>query len=274
MGPRYGHAMKARSPFEAARDSLYAAPLSEFVRLRARLAADLKAKGDTELAKALLALRRPNASAWGLNQLSRRRPERLGGLFTARAQAERAQTKGDAEEMRAAISEYRSRLDELVTCVETYLKEGGHAATREQLRGVREALDAAAQDPAHAGRELESGALVRALGDEDTEVRGLPLSIHHTKPVADRAVEKEPSAEVEKVESAVDLAARRLKEYAERRFEEANAALREAEARESEARAELHAAERKLEVAIRAVDQARTIVDAARKGLPSPGPKK
>jgi len=66
---------KARSPLEEARATLYAAPLEEFVDLRGRLAADLRGRGDKELAKSVLALRKPNGPAWGLNQLVRQQRE-------------------------------------------------------------------------------------------------------------------------------------------------------------------------------------------------------
>src|SRR5579862_877244 len=96
-----------RAP-EELRRALIAAPLEEFVALRARMAAELKAKGQREIAQAVLALRKPSAVEWGCSQLEQREPERLGSLRTARDAAERAQSAGDPSRLRAAIGEYRA----------------------------------------------------------------------------------------------------------------------------------------------------------------------
>src|ERR1700733_9867313 len=123
-------------PPEAARDALYAAPLSDFTGLRARLAEELRAKGEKALAKTVLALRKPNAAAWGLNQLARRQPERLVALYEARADAEHAQGGGDVANLRARIARYRAELDALVGWVESLLREAGARPTKESLRSV------------------------------------------------------------------------------------------------------------------------------------------
>jgi hypothetical protein len=256
--------LKAEPALEEARATLYAAPLEEFVALRGRLVADLRARGEKELAKSVLALRKPNVPAWGLNQLVRQKPERLDELYEARAEAERVQSRGAAGEMRAAIVRYRSLLEQLVLWVKTCLEDAGHAPTKEQLRSLREALDVASHDRERARADLEAGSLVRALGADDTEVAGLPASISHARPAPKVTPKRDPVVDAP---SAVELATRRLKEQAQRRLAEAEVLLRDAEARETRARAELRAAEQSLETASREVDAARATVDAARSAM-------
>src|SRR6476660_475911 len=57
---------------DAALDELYGVEPSAFVATRKKLAADLRAAGDKDGARALLAARRPSTAAWALNQLARR----------------------------------------------------------------------------------------------------------------------------------------------------------------------------------------------------------
>ncbi len=251
--------MQEKSPLEAARDALYAAPLAEFVASRARLAAELRTKGEKELAKTVLALRKPSVVAWAMHQLLTRQPEQERALHALRARAEGAQREGGADKLRAAISDYWTRVDELVAWVEASLKEAGHAATREQLRSVREMLATASDDPEDSGGESDRASLVQTIATLDTKVSD-PPSVPRGRPIAPTAHPEEPP---HATENAVDLAAMRLREQAERRVEEATTALHEAEAHEAKTRAELHDAEQNLLAATRAVEKARAKVDAA-----------
>jgi hypothetical protein len=258
-------------PPEAAVEALYGAPLSEFVDLRARLAAELRAGGEKDIANAVLALRKPNAAAWGLNQLARREPGSLTALFEARGNAERAQGDGDVAKLRAAIVEYRAKLDRLVGWVETRLREAGSSATKESARGVRRALEAASLDPKGAGAELAAARLVQAPDADESDTTRAMLSETAGAHVPLPPLPPRPLEAPVKEESVVDLAARRLQAQALRRLVEATSALEAAEAHEAAARAQLESAEQGLAAATRAVGAARAMVDAAKRAIAEMG---
>jgi hypothetical protein len=265
LGMAKSTATGSEPPPEAARDALYAAPLPEFLDLRARLAAELRTEGKKALAKAVLALRKPNAVAWGLNQLARRHPELLTRLREVRAHAEKAQGGGDSGKMRAAIAEYRAELDRLVGLVEAGLIEAGSSPTKEHLRNVRETLEAAALDPKGLGAELARGCLVRSLENDDSEASEA-VWIAAPPPKRERD-QRAPSPALHELtrpkEKVVDLAAERAKAAARKALDEAIASLREAESSEATAREHLKDAERRLTDGVREVREARARVEAA-----------
>jgi len=252
----------------AARAALYAAALPAFLELRARIAAELRAEDKKDLAKAVLALRKPNTVAWGLNQLARRHPERIDELSQARVAAERAQSRTDATETRRGIADYRARLDAVLGIVEACLREAGFSPTKEQLRSAREALESAMQDPSGKGRELAEACLVREWGGGDGEEGSLlqPLVEKPTtvalapSPLPLPAPKPRPPEE-----KVVDLSAERARAEARARLEKATLALRDAEAREEAARARVREAEAGLADASRVVRQAREHVEAVKR---------
>jgi hypothetical protein len=257
-------------PPEAAREALYAAPLAEFVPLRARLAAELRARGEKQLAAAVLAVHKPNVPAWGLNQLARRHPERVAALYEARAGAERVQARGDPSELRDAISRYRAELDGLTRWVEGCLVDAGSPASREGLRGVRASLEAASLDPARLGAELAAGCLVKAFdGDEPPSDLAVP-SFAPVRPAAPPAVAtagSPPRPPPAPRTNVLDLAAKRRIEHARRSLEEASAALEAAESREASARTDLARAELVLTEAKESAASARDRLEAARRAV-------
>jgi hypothetical protein len=264
-----------RTQLDEARDALYAAPLEEFVALRAKLAASRKAEGDKAGAKAVLALRKPSTAAWGLNELARRHPELLEALYAARSRAEEAQSAGSAPETRDAIFAYRAALDGATHWVDHHVEQTGAGLSKEHLRTVRETLDRAAQGPGAVRSGLAGATLVRAQGDEDYE---LPEIAAHALPptaasVSSRATSPSdvrlapPRASQATPGMVVSLARRRLREQARQRVEETRAVLREAELRQGQAQAELTRAEQAIGEANRAVERSRANVEAAERAV-------
>ncbi len=286
-----GHASDSTVPGGAS-EALYSAPLAEFVATRARLAAELRAAGKKDEAKAVLALRKPNASAWALNQLARRAPERLRALYAERAAAERAQASAEPTRLRAAVQGYRRHLEDLVAWVAAHLEEAGSSPSKDHERAIREALDAAAQDPEGRGAALGAGVLTSLSDAENTELPAFSASVSvpeqgrrsgerresthraprapppgppHAPARADRQAPARANAPAHREESAAALAARRLEEQARIELEDATGALREAERNEAAARAEAARAEEALAHATRLAEHARARVDRARR---------
>src|SRR5215212_7080161 len=98
---------------DAALDELYGVDPSEFVAVRKRLSATLRAAGDKDAAKELLAARRPSTSAWALNQVARNEPALVESLLDASRALFAAQTRGSnkPDVLREAIRAHREAID-------------------------------------------------------------------------------------------------------------------------------------------------------------------
>jgi hypothetical protein len=217
------------------RDALEATPPSEFMVARARLAADLKARGEKGLAKAVLAMRKPTVTDWALRQLVRRHVDGIDAMRAARAEAEHAQAGGDAALLRAAITKYRRVVDGLVAQIEAIARDAGQSRLgAEHLQAARERLEALSQE-----------------GSVEPRAAAPPPP----SPPKPPAVAAAPSP--------VDLARQRLREESRRRVEEAKTALQRAESSEAVARDESQKAARALSAATSALEAARAELEAA-----------
>lgn len=118
------------SQVDAQLDTLYAAPLNDFVAVRKSLASELKKTGDAGGAQRVAALSKPNVAAWVTNQTVRRAPELVQRLLTVtqalartqRAARPRAAGKGaeQPDDFQSALAEQRqviSRLREVAAAV-------------------------------------------------------------------------------------------------------------------------------------------------------------
>src|SRR5262245_14621923 len=117
-------------------ETLYRAPLPEFVSERKRLAAALRAAGDESAAKDLAGRRRPTASAWAVNQLYWRERDGFDALLAGGARLR----KGDLGE----TSAYRTALGELRKRAAAVLQDASHSATAAILGRVTGTLAAIA----------------------------------------------------------------------------------------------------------------------------------
>jgi hypothetical protein len=151
----------------AALDRLYAAPLETFVATRGTLAAELRAQGNAQASRAVAAASKPTRTAWALNHVARTKPALVQTLLDARDAAARAQEHGEAEEVRAASREYRSRVADVVRGVRDALEEAGAQASPTQLRRIGETLQAATAKDSDARAQLVRGQLVRDLDIDD-----------------------------------------------------------------------------------------------------------
>jgi hypothetical protein len=154
-------------PLSDALDRLYGAPLEQFVALRRELVATLRAAGELPASRLVATATKPARTAWALNQVARRRPELLHALFDARKCAAAAQEKGDAEQVRTTVREYRARLADAVRAARDVLAEVGVEINAGQSRRIGESLQAASSGEDDARAQLLAGRLVQDVDVED-----------------------------------------------------------------------------------------------------------
>ena len=175
-----------------AMDTLYSAPLADFVRRRRALVAELRAAGDAAAARRVAALVKPTRASWAINQVARAEPPKVEAMLEARRAAEVAQRAGGADVIREALKAYRTRTSEVVRAAQDALREAGIAPTATDQRAIADALRAASADDGFFRKRLVSGRLERAMPDEDL-VASLERGVPHAK--WSRAAKDAPSAE-------------------------------------------------------------------------------
>ena len=159
---------------DAALDELYGVDPAEFVAVRKRLAGELRAAGEKDEAKTLLAARRPTTAAWALNQVSRREPAVVEALLDASRALHAAQIgSGGREVMRDATRAHRDALAAATDAALAILESRANDAYRSQIQAT---LHAAGVDEV-VGDELRHGRLTREITGSSgfPDVPGLTL---------------------------------------------------------------------------------------------------
>jgi len=242
----------SRAP-ESELDALFAAPLDEFVAVRAEIAKRLADDGRRAEADAVRALRKPPVSVWAVNQLAREREGDITALVEATGRLRGIQAGGRGD-FPAASAELQSTLDRLVAASRSVLERAGRPSD-EMVRRVAQTLRAAAvADPEGLRRGTLTG---------EPEAAGFEALLGAV-PRGPRAPRPAPVAKLAKAKEGVDAARaavterRRAAQEAERR---AAAARREWDAaREASERAaaELERAAGELSEAERRVEELRS----------------
>ncbi len=178
--------------------ALYALPLEEFTQARNALAKELKAKGQTKEAKATQQLKRPVVTAWVVNQLAHRAPEKIEALLAAARTLEAAHRKAlsglGPQALKEANRAFQQTLDTLMTEAHRLLSTEGRAITSELFRQAEETLRAAAL-----GTEEDRATLVQGMLTQPLQQAGLgafsPLTLMGSSPAArpERRVQERPS---------------------------------------------------------------------------------
>ncbi|MDN5797016.1 MAG: hypothetical protein L0H79_14825 [Intrasporangium sp.] len=241
----------------AAVQKLYAAQLGEFMSVRSAIVTEVKAAGETSLAKQVGALRKPTVAAWALNHFVREHPDELEGLHDFAELLREAQRTLDADQLRALSRERARRVDALARKVESAARTAGQPVSDTVGAEVRRTLTAFIADEG-AEESVMTGALVRPLqysgfGGVDIEgvaalaPRQLRVLSGGSEVTGDRAgatpdaaaaaaeeeaaraaeQERRRAAEREKLEHALDRATRALRD-AEHRVEVQQARVGEA----------------------------------------------
>lgn len=245
-------------------DRLYAAPYEAFTETRDRLAKEAKAAGKAELAVALKKERRPPVTAWSLNVLARRAPERVGALLESghrlrHAQREAVQGHG-GDALREATAAQRALLGELTQAAAAVLREAGTSGSADQLDRIEGTLLAAANGAEEHGHLLRHGRLERDLPRPGFgDFAGLEPSAAVFAPAPPPPRPQPPRLKLVPREAEEDPEARR------RREEEAQQRERERQKQEARLRLEqrIQGARREVAELSQKVEQARQAVLAA-----------
>jgi len=238
---------KSGLDLDAELDHLYAAPPSVFTSARNALVKTLEVAGRKEDAARVKALKKPNAAAWGVNQLALSSPRVLAALV---ASGDLLRAKGS--DPREAMRKRRDAVHEARREVERAFLGAGLAANPDILRRVSATLEAIATygsapgGPA-AGRLTED---VPAPGFDEIASLGLLGSspaapLHAAAPARATESQKAPAAPPPEKPSKRNAARERALE--EKRRREAKKALTERTREAARSRAALRAAEKAVE---------------------------
>jgi hypothetical protein len=238
--------------FEAASRDLYGAAPEEFLAHRSEWVARARAGGSRELATAIGKLRRPTATAWLVNLLTRdpEGAEALRELAALGARTRTAQAALDAEALRELDRRRRELVRALVDRADEVGGGAGHPVTAAVERELTETF-AAAVVTAEAAAAVTSGTLTRALAYSGFGDVDLAAAAAVPRPAAQAlAAEALAAAEAEfaAVRQAADDASRRSSAARARR-DTAAAHVDAMDARLASARDSLAAAESELAAA-------------------------
>ena len=147
--------------------ALYALPLAEFTNARNALAKELKAKGQVQEAEATRQLKRPVVTAWVVNQLAHRSPEKIEALLNAASTLETAHRKALSGFGPGALKEanraFQQSLDALMDEAHRNLTAEGRELTGDLFRQAEETLRAAALGTMEDRAILSQGMLTQPL---------------------------------------------------------------------------------------------------------------
>ena len=226
---------------EQAMDELFGASLATFTKERDRLVKELAASGETDVATALKALKKPSVSTWAVNQLARVRSSDVDALAKLHEELENA---GDASELRRIQEERKKLIARLSDAAATVLEDAGHSAASTTMQRVSQTLlsassgdDLLALKKGHLTHDLESSGFGAMSGFEaaaDSE----PFRKEEQKA---RARAEELSSKAAEAEAAANEA-RRLAEGAQAEAERLAKEAERAEKRAEQARAKADAA--------------------------------
>jgi hypothetical protein len=150
---------------DSAADNLYALTPDEFTSARSTCEKQAKSDGDRALAAAIHKLRRPSASAWLANQLSRQHVEELSELLEL-GEAMRAATSQLRGSTLRELSKQRQQIVHALTALaRRSALDAGHRVSDSAARELEQTLHAALADPI-AADELSAGRLTRALASD------------------------------------------------------------------------------------------------------------
>lgn len=256
---------------ESELDTLYRAPLGEFVAQRNQLARTLKQAGQKAEAERIAKLQRPTPVAWVINQLNFRHTEVLNALLESGAALREAQEALSPAEEFAAIKRSQQQALRLATEAAVNTAEGAGMAMNAGLRRRIElalalvstsrgtvAVGRLAAEPAPAGFD--------AFADAELPVRAAETAEERAHAGAKRvAVEdaRTAIAAIERELSRLDEEAR----AAHARYEAAAAEAAEMERRAESARRTRDEARREAEAAKTKVDETRGALARQRKAL-------
>lgn len=254
---------------------LYTLKPDEFIAARDERVRQMRAEGRAPLAKAVAGLRRPNQSAWLINQLARDQRAAVEELFSLGEALRAAHQHADGAELQKISAERRKAEAALIRRARELASQAGIDVTADMARETEETLAAALASPDVAA-EMLSGRLTKpaSYSGFGTMLTSVPAAAAPKKPRS--AAKRVPVAETgdqrrEKAEQLVADAREEL-EAAELDLTERESAAEEAARRAEELgnqvdqlREQLRAIEGELVAADRGVRMEERRRDRARK---------
>jgi hypothetical protein len=263
---------------------LYAVKPDEFIAARDEHVRRARESGRASLAKAVAALRRPNQSAWLINQLARDQAEAVDELFDLGDSLRAAHQHGDGAELQRISAERRKAEAALIRRARALGAQAGIDVTADMARETEETL-AAALASREVAEEVRAGRLTKpvAYSGFGTMLTSVPAPSAPKKKrpaakrdaAADTEAQRRAKAEQvvndarEELEAAeLDLAEREnAAEEAARRAEELGSQVDQLREQLRAVEGELVAADRGARMEERRRDRARKSRDEARRAL-------
>jgi hypothetical protein len=239
-----------------AASELYGLSPDDFRAARDERAAQARAAGDKDLARAIAGLRRPVVSAWLVNMLAREDAGQMGELLALGESLRDAQEALAGDRLRELSAERRRLVAAMVGEAKRLAAREGRAVTLQVEREVEATLQAALADPG-AAAEVAAGQLAGPLSYAGLGAGEAVASRRASAPSRPAPAERKPAERKVPGSSAArpDVATRQEREAAQREAREAAAAER----KEREAAAVRQA----VQDAADAVAGARADLDAA-----------
>ena len=262
---------------------LYAVKPDEFIAARDEHVRRARESGRASLAKAVAALRRPNQSAWLINQLARDQADAVDELFDLGDSLRAAHQHGDGAELQRISAERRKAEAALIRRARALGAQAGIDVTADMARETEETLAAALASP-EVAEEVRAGRLTKpvAYSGFGTMLTSVPApSAPKKRPAAKRDAAADTEAQRrakaeqvvndarEELEAAeLDLAEREnAAEEAARRAEELGSQVDQLREQLRAVEGELVATDRGTRMEERRRDRARKSRDEARRAL-------
>ena len=262
---------------------LYAVKPDEFIAARDEHVRRARADGRAPLAKAVAGLRRPNLSAWLINQLARDQRDGIDELLSLGEALRGAHQRADGAELQKISAERRKAEAALIRRARALGSQAGIDVTADMARETEETLAAALASPDVAA-ELLAGRLTKPVSYSGfgTMLTSVPApaapkkkSAAKRQPAADTDDQRREKAQRhvadarEELEAAeLDLAEREsAAEEAARRAEDLGTQVDQLREQLRTIEGELVAADRGVRMEERRRDRARKSRDEARRAL-------
>jgi hypothetical protein len=187
--PRHNGSVAEEIEVEDLVDELLATPPKQFTEARNAAAKRLQADGHREAAGEIKGLPRPTLSLWSLNRLAHEQPALVETFLDAAEKLRKAHESGG--DIRAATPPEREA-EARVAAGAAELAATQGSATETVMRGIREALGAAAAD-ADVAATLRAGRLVREpeAPSIDQLLGSMPQPAAGTKATAPKAGDRD-----------------------------------------------------------------------------------
>jgi hypothetical protein len=234
---------------ESELDRLYAAPLEEFTKLRNEIVALARKEGDQEAAIRIAVLRKPSASAWVVNQISRSSQTDLQRLINAGEALEEAQRQSLSGKGASGFEAARKDENDAVRLIRGAIKKLFPTVSAPTLDRVITSMRAGAAS-AEGRALLRQGRLT-----EDLEPSGFSVFASTPTPAPTKTTTNAESRKQAKIETL------------RKRRQEAGAKANDLEAKAEQAEALANKASMQAALARRRADEALAVLEKLDKEL-------